>query len=78
MLGASINYVSRRWGVGISRISQILMQLHKQMNLLAEGGGAGGQEWQNLAYVVYGCPLTKIHRLYRYDTIKYRNFVINY
>ena len=43
--GASINYVSRRGEGGLAYV----------VNLLTEGEGVN--IWQNLAYVVYRCPL---------------------
>ena len=43
--GASINYVSRRRGRGFSQMSNRCYNISLWVN-----------NWQNLAYVVYGCP----------------------
>ena len=51
--GPSINYVGRRGGGGLAKCLCYNISLCSK---LAYGGGRGVKNWQNLAYVVYGCP----------------------
>ena len=53
--GASINYVGRRGGGGLSKCLCDYISLCS--NFAYEGGGGEVKNWQNLAYVVYGWPL---------------------
>ena len=52
--GASINYVDRQGGDGVSQMPILLHQLMQKTSLRRR---EGVKNWQNLAYVVYGCPL---------------------